>query len=95
MRRTCERPTAIPSARATAAREFRVHSGGPDSSKADSSPTGSHLSRPGGTVLTRAMILGRSSSVIRRLRPCPSRSSSPRRPERLKRCSQQPTVFWQ
>ncbi|WP_318783800.1 helix-turn-helix domain-containing protein [Streptomyces spectabilis] len=40
------------------------------------------------------MILERSSSVIRRLRPCPPRSSSPCRPERLKRCYQHRTVFW-
>lgn len=94
-RLTCERPTSIPSARAAAPRESGVHSDGPDSSKAHSSPTGSHRSRPGGTVLTREMIRDRSSSVIRRpLRPCPPRSSSPCRPKRLKRCSQQRTVFW-
>lgn len=38
----------FPSARAAAARESSVHSGGPNSSKAHSSPTGSHLSRPAG-----------------------------------------------
>jgi len=84
----------MPSARAAAARESSVHSGGPDSSKAHSSPTGSHRSRPGGTVLTREMIRDRSCSVMRRLRPCPPRSSSPCRPGRLKRCGQQRTVFW-
>ncbi|WP_443046697.1 dTDP-4-dehydrorhamnose 3,5-epimerase family protein [Streptomyces sp. DSM 40750] len=51
MRRTCERPTSIPSARAAAARASKVHSGGPDSSKAHSSPAGSHRSRPGGMCL--------------------------------------------
>lgn len=94
MRRTCERPTSIPSSCAAAARESSVHSAGPDSSKAHSSPTGSHRSRPGGTVLTREMIRDRSCSVIRLLQPCPPRSSSPSRPAPLKRCSPQRTVFW-
>jgi hypothetical protein len=44
--------------------------------------------------LGRQMALDRSSTMIRRLRPYPPRSSSPSMPKRFKRCSQHRTVFW-
>lgn len=93
IRRTCERLTWMPSAWAATARVSSVHSAGPNSSGAHNSSTGSHRSRPGGSILTSAMTRERSCSVIRRLRPCPPRSSSPATPARLKRCSQQRTVL--
>src|SRR5215208_6016496 len=63
------------------------------SSSGWSPPPGSVSSLPGGSLETRAMILERSSSVMRGLRPAPGRSPSPSIPSALKRWSGFLTVF--
>src|SRR6266436_782013 len=93
IRRTWLRPAWMPASRAVWARVSRVHCAGPRSSSADSSPSASRSSRPGGTDRASAMMADRCASVIRRLRPAPGRSPSTSRPAALNRCSQRRTVF--
>jgi hypothetical protein len=85
----------MPCARA-AVRASRVHTAGPASSSASNSPQGRRRNRPGGVVLTSAMICDRSAWVIRGLRPGPGRSPSPSRPSALNRHNRRRTVSgWQ
>jgi hypothetical protein len=96
MRLIWERLTTIPRLRAAAVRASSVQCASLSSSKASSSPPPPRTRRPGGSVLGRAMILERSSSVRRGLRPAPGRSESPSIPSELKRWRRVRTVLgWQ
>jgi hypothetical protein len=66
MRRTWLRLTAMPSARAAAAKASGVHGAACWSSTAARVPSGWRRSRPGGSLATRAMTRPRSSSPSRR-----------------------------
>lgn len=63
------RPFSIPIRLPSAASALRVYSGRPAASAAPRTPPVCTVSQPGGGSLTRPMILQRSVSVIRRLRP--------------------------
>jgi hypothetical protein len=93
MRRTWLRPTSMPISLAASASASNVQYAAFVSSSGWSPPPGSVSSLPGGSLETRAMILERSSSVMRGLRPAPGRSPSPSIPSALKRWRRFLTVF--
>jgi hypothetical protein len=84
---------SMPAVRAAAVSASRVHTAGPASSAATSSPALSRTPRPGGGPATRAISWERWAWLIRGLRPTPGRSPSPSSPSAAKRANRWRTAF--